>query len=389
MPKRYGLRPGTRIYKDQYGDVKTFSPAVGEIKTFAGFEGDVPLMQAVETPRTVEDIRKHLASRNIAVSRAELEQALEAFVRHGVIQLEKEAVTSPTGLTAFLEDLDPVSAAEAQLRLRRSLAVVIGAGTIGSAVAVMLAQSGIGTLVLVDEDRVEAKNLGSQVAYSRQTVGLKKAEVLSEFISARTQAYVGIEDQKIKSSGDLTQILEKWLPPDGHVLPVIVNCADEPSVDVIASWVELAVSELGLPIPYIAGGGYAGHLGSIGPTIVPGETSCWSCYAEQVKEVRAETFDKWCKVADRAHGDIARPVFSPLGMLISSLLASEAVWVTTRVNEPMFADRHGEWDVRRGEFRWTPIRSRPGCGCSSESEVCPYTADVGLYKEVKACVESS
>lgn len=364
--KRYALKAGTRVYKDRSGDIRAFSPALGEIKTFGGFEGDRALMRALETPRTPGDIRRFLSSGGIVVSEEELVRVLTDFSRYGVTQTEEGAELAASGLGAFLAELDPSAAAAAQPKLGRSVAVVIGLGTVGSAVSVMLSQVGVGTLVLVDEDTVEAKNLANQVAYGRSDVGRKKATVLSGFIGDRTRTRVGVEDRKVRSSGDVAELLERWVIPASPDAAIVINCADEPAVDIIAAWISRALLELDLSIPYIAGGGYAGHLGSIGPTVIPGETACWPCYEEQVRGVRSDTVDSWQEIARRVDERAARPVFAPLGMFVASLIASEAVWVLTRLNRPMLAGRHAEWDVRKGEFSWNPIRPRHGCECGAK-----------------------
>lgn len=363
--KRYALKVGTRVYKDQSGDIRTFSPALGEIKTFGGFEGDRALMRTLETPRTPDEIRRSLSSSDIAVSEEELVRTLAAFSRYGVTQTEEGAERAASGLEAFLAELDPSAAEAAQPKLGRSVAVVVGLGTVGSAVSVMLSQVGVGTLVLVDEDTVEAKNLANQVAYGRGDVGRRKAMVLYDFIGDRARTRLGVEDRKVRSSGDVAEILERWVVPASPGPAIVINCADEPAVDAIAAWISGSLCELGLSIPYIAGGGYAGHLGSIGPTIIPGETACWSCYEEQVRRVRADTVDSWQEIARRTDERAARPVFAPLGMFVASLIASEAVWVLTRLNRPLLAGRHAEWDVRKGGFSWNPIRPRPGCECGA------------------------
>ena len=67
-----------------------------------------------------------------------------------------------------------------QLALRRSRALVIGAGGLGSPVSLYLAAAGVGTLGLVDFDVVDASNLHRQVLYGASDVGRPKLEVAAE-----------------------------------------------------------------------------------------------------------------------------------------------------------------------------------------------------------------
>ncbi len=65
--------------------------------------------------------------------------------------------------------------------LRRSGAGIAGCGGLGSNIAVMMARSGIGRLVLADFDRVEIGNLNRQ-RYDLDDIGKPKAEALKEAI---------------------------------------------------------------------------------------------------------------------------------------------------------------------------------------------------------------
>lgn len=62
-------------------------------------------------------------------------------------------------------------------RLRRANALLIGVGGIGGHTAMALAAAGIGTLTLVDFDRVDETNLARQILFSSDDVGASKAEV--------------------------------------------------------------------------------------------------------------------------------------------------------------------------------------------------------------------
>lgn len=66
-------------------------------------------------------------------------------------------------------------------KLRGLRAGVAGCGGIGSNVALLLARAGLGSLVLVDFDRVEEKNLNRQ-CYFKGHVGMPKVEALRQQI---------------------------------------------------------------------------------------------------------------------------------------------------------------------------------------------------------------
>lgn len=68
----------------------------------------------------------------------------------------------------------PEVSADGQRRIKAARVLCIGAGGLGSPAALYLAAAGIGTLGLVDADRVEASNLQRQILYGAGDVGKEK-----------------------------------------------------------------------------------------------------------------------------------------------------------------------------------------------------------------------
>ena len=71
-------------------------------------------------------------------------------------------------------------------------AIVIGLGGIGSWVALDLALLGIGTLVLVDPDIIEASNL-NRTLFKLSDIGRKKTDAIKEMIFERRQDIIVLE----------------------------------------------------------------------------------------------------------------------------------------------------------------------------------------------------
>lgn len=63
-----------------------------------------------------------------------------------------------------------------QVKLLQAKVLCIGAGGLGSPALMYLAAAGVGTIGVVDSDRVEASNLQRQVLHSSETIGMLKAE---------------------------------------------------------------------------------------------------------------------------------------------------------------------------------------------------------------------
>jgi molybdopterin/thiamine biosynthesis adenylyltransferase len=67
-----------------------------------------------------------------------------------------------------------------QARLRAARVAVIGAGGLGSPLILYLAAAGVGTLGIVDFDRVSLSNLQRQIAYRTSDIGQAKTEAAAE-----------------------------------------------------------------------------------------------------------------------------------------------------------------------------------------------------------------
>ncbi len=70
-----------------------------------------------------------------------------------------------------------------QLKLTKSRALIIGAGGLASPVAMYLASSGVGQIVLVDFDKVEVSNLQRQIMHGNADIGRAKVDSAKETLS--------------------------------------------------------------------------------------------------------------------------------------------------------------------------------------------------------------
>src|SRR5215211_6657179 len=64
---------------------------------------------------------------------------------------------------------------EGQERLTAAHALVIGAGGLGSPVALYLASAGVGRITICDGDKVDLTNLQRQIVHRTESVGREKA----------------------------------------------------------------------------------------------------------------------------------------------------------------------------------------------------------------------
>ena len=71
--------------------------------------------------------------------------------------------------------------------MEHAAVLIVGAGGLGAPVAHILQRAGVGSLTLVDPDRVEEENLHRQILYRDADIGRPKAEVAASRVGAQAQ----------------------------------------------------------------------------------------------------------------------------------------------------------------------------------------------------------
>ncbi len=84
------------------------------------------------------------------------------------------------GRQILLEDVGE----QGQEKLKRAKVLIVGAGGLGSPLALYLCAAGVGTLGIIDDDHVAESNLQRQVLYTTMDVGRSKVEAAAERLSA-------------------------------------------------------------------------------------------------------------------------------------------------------------------------------------------------------------
>src|SRR6266702_2947274 len=90
---------------------------------------------------------------------------------------------------------------EGQLKLKAARVLCIGAGGLGSPLALYLAAAGVGKLGMVDFDVVDYTNLQRQIIHSTADVGRRKLESAAEKIAA-INPFVQVKSFETKLSSD-------------------------------------------------------------------------------------------------------------------------------------------------------------------------------------------
>ncbi len=83
-----------------------------------------------------------------------------------------------------------------QIKLKQAKVLVIGAGGLGCPVLQYLTAAGVGTIGIIDFDKVEESNLQRQILFSSKDIGKYKAEVAKEKLTKQNQ-YVNINSHTL------------------------------------------------------------------------------------------------------------------------------------------------------------------------------------------------
>jgi adenylyltransferase/sulfurtransferase len=95
----------------------------------------------------------------------------------------------------------PEVGVEGQQRLRDARVVVVGAGGLGSPLAIYLAAAGVGRIGLVDFDVVDLSNLQRQVLYGTEDVGRSKLELARRRIAA-LNPHVSVDSHSVRLTSE-------------------------------------------------------------------------------------------------------------------------------------------------------------------------------------------
>jgi molybdopterin/thiamine biosynthesis adenylyltransferase len=223
---------------------------------------------------------------------------------------------------------------EGQQRILQSHALVIGAGGLGSPVALYLATAGVGRITLVDHDAVDLTNLQRQIAHTQERIGRPKAESAREAMVA-INPEVLVRPLVLKAD---PQALDELVPP----ADVVIDCCDNFAT---RQAINKACFRHGKPLVSGAAIRFDGQLSVFDPR--RGDSPCYACLFppdQEFEEARCATMG----------------VFAPLVGIIGAMQAAEALRLLAGVGSSL-AGRLQMVDARNME--WTEVRvpRDPGC----------------------------
>jgi len=233
--------------------------------------------------------------------------------------------------------------AEGQKRLSQSRAVIVGCGATGSALASLLARSGVGTLRILDRDYVEPSNLQRQSLFDENDAreSVPKALAAARQI-ARFNSQIAVEPRV----ADLTPAnVDSLLGGCDLILDGTDNFETRYLIN------DYAVKNSVAWIYTAAVGSYAVTM-----NILPGETACLACIFPESPRGTVDT----CETSG---------ILNSAVNLVSSIAATEALKFLVGARSKMRRTLLS-WDVwsnERAELAAIAIHPRAGCrACSRD-----------------------
>jgi molybdopterin/thiamine biosynthesis adenylyltransferase len=223
---------------------------------------------------------------------------------------------------------------EGQRRLLAAHALVIGAGGLGSPVALYLASAGVGTVTIADHDAVDLTNLQRQIAHRLDRVGTPKAQS-----AARSMHEINpdVRVQPLVQRADAALLGSLVAQAD-----VVLDCSDNFRT---RQAINAACVHGGKPLVAGAAVGFDGQISVYDTRIA--DAPCYACVFPPdatIEEVACATMG----------------VFAPLVGIIGTMQAAEALKLLAGVGTSL-AGRLQMLDARTME--WSEIRVSRHAGC--------------------------
>lgn len=223
---------------------------------------------------------------------------------------------------------------EGQRRLLAAHALVIGAGGLGSPVALYLGTAGVGTITIVDDDAVELTNLQRQIAHDLSRLGVPKAESARRSILAiNPDVHVQARVQRA-DSGLLDELVAQ--------ADVVLDCSDN-----FATRQAVNAACVAHARPLVAGAaiGFDAQIAVYDTRAA--DAPCYACL-----------FPPEATVQETACATMG--VFAPLVGIVGSMQAAEALKLLAGIGQPL-AGRLQMLDARSME--WTQIAVQRSAAC--------------------------
>jgi sulfur-carrier protein adenylyltransferase/sulfurtransferase len=244
---------------------------------------------------------------------------------------------------------------EGQRKLLDAKVLSVGAGGLGSPIAMYLAAAGVGTIGVLDFDRVDESNLQRQVIHSTADIGRPKVKSAADRMRAINPTIDVIEHDTILTSQNALEIIEPY--------DIVIDGTDNFPVRYL---VNDATQFLGKPLVYGSIYQWDGQI----TVFMPGqEAPCYRCLFPQPPPPGT--------VPSCAEGG----VFGVLPGIVGCIQATEAVKLITGQGDPLIG-RLLIFDALQMDFQTVKVRWDADCPvCGKEptiTELIDYDAFCGV-----------
>lgn len=290
----------------------------------------------------------------------DLQRWLDDLVRANVLRCSDEPMRSrdpdAQAMRPFLEFLESIGIAvsDARKNLAGLRVVVFGLEGHGAHVAAGLAQCGVGELVLVDPFPYQLENKSLMPSLQPANMGRNREDTVALALQA---AYAV---SRITASGGIALDCERIiaLAAGAHLL---IGCFDK-GFSSVHHWINRASLSLKIPALFAE---CAGHIGRVGPLVLPGQTACYMCYRMR-RLACAEDFNL-AMCYEEFLDKLKRPSMHTRATLpglpayLGSLATIEAIKYLLSLSPPALADKILEFDAFSLHMTWHPIVRSDDC----------------------------
>jgi len=149
-----------------------------------------------------------------------------------------------------------------QEKLKQAKVIIAGSGGLGSPISIYLAAAGVGTIRIVDNDRVKLSNLNRQVLHWDKDIGRSKVNSAVEKLSQLNQGAKIEAVEETISEDNVSQLVAGF--------NIIIDAMDNLPARYLLN---KAAIENRIPFVHGAVHGFEGRV----MTIIPGKTACLRC----------------------------------------------------------------------------------------------------------------
>jgi len=149
-----------------------------------------------------------------------------------------------------------------QEKLKQAKVIIAGSGGLGSPISIYLAAAGVGTIRIVDNDRVELSNLNRQILHWDKDIGRSKVNSAVEKLSQLNQGAKIEAVEETISEDNVSQLVAGF--------NIIIDAMDNLPARYLLN---KAAIENRIPFVHGAVHGFEGRV----MTIIPGKTACLRC----------------------------------------------------------------------------------------------------------------